>query len=434
LKILRDRSGQAGIFVVLNLTVLFGVLGLSVDLGWAYFRRQAAQTAADAAAMAAVVYATQQGFTCGVNGVVCAASTPCANPNVSPPTTDFQVGCLYAGSNGYLNGGSKGVSMSGNSTAPPGVTGNTPAYWVQATISEHIFNLFGSFGGMSAFNINATATAGIATTPPGACVYVLDPSVSNAFSIGGSAEVTATCGIFVHSSSPNAFSINGNPTVNAAQILVNGGGTSGKSTPEPTFHSPTPIDDPLSILPMPPVPSTCDHTSFSTSGGGPAIEPGVYCGGISITGSGPVTFNPGLYILNGGGFSANGSGTITGTGVTFFNTGKSPYTASSITFGGSAKLILSAPTTGTYQGMLFLQDRDLSPAYTGDNAISGTSDSVFTGTLYFPSTSVTFKGTSTQSYTAIVAKTVTFVGTSKLKNDPTGIYTGLTGHTASLIN
>jgi hypothetical protein len=84
--------------------------------------------------------------------------------------------------------------------------------------------------------------------------------------------------------------------------------------------------------------------------------------------------------------------------------------------------------------MLFVQDRNLSPAYSGDNSISGSSSSVVTGTLYFPTTSVTFKGSSSGSYTAIVAKTVAFVGTSSLKNDPTGTFTGLTGRTASLIN
>src|SRR5256885_10134042 len=48
----RRRSGQAGILMVLSLTLLFGVLGLAVDIGWGYFKRQAAQTAADAAALA----------------------------------------------------------------------------------------------------------------------------------------------------------------------------------------------------------------------------------------------------------------------------------------------------------------------------------------------------------------------------------------------
>jgi hypothetical protein len=324
--------------------------------------------------------------------------------------------------------------MMANSTAPPGVPGNSPVYWVQATVSEHIFNLFGSFGGVSAFNINATATAGIATTPPGACVYVLDPSAASAFSITGSASVTATCGVFVNSNSSTAYSQTGSSHVTAATILINGTASMGGSsvaTPTPTPHAGI-VPDPVSILPMPSF-SGCDYLNWST-GADATLDPGVYCGGMSITGTGTVTFNPGLYVLNGGGFRSTGSGTIRGAGVSFFNTGQSGYVASPVTFGGSATLIFSAPTSGTYQGMLFVQDRNLSPAYTGDNAISGSSGSVVTGTLYFPTTSVTFKGSSSGSYTAIVAKTVAFVGNSSLKNDPTGTFTGLTGRTASLIN
>ena len=64
---------------------------------------------------------------------------------------------------------------------------------------------------------------------------------------------------------------------------------------------------------------------------------------------------------------------------------------------------------------------------------TGAAASSFTGTLYFPSTSVNYTGNSTGTFTAIIAKTLQFTGTSNIKNDPTGSYTGLGGHSSSLI-
>ena len=48
-----NRKGQTAIMFTLALIPLFGMLGLVVDMGWANFRKQAAQAAADAAAEAA---------------------------------------------------------------------------------------------------------------------------------------------------------------------------------------------------------------------------------------------------------------------------------------------------------------------------------------------------------------------------------------------
>src|SRR5262249_43821122 len=47
-------SGQSLLLATVSLSVIFGMIGLTVDLGWAYYRREAAQAAADAAVLAAV--------------------------------------------------------------------------------------------------------------------------------------------------------------------------------------------------------------------------------------------------------------------------------------------------------------------------------------------------------------------------------------------
>lgn len=431
----RNEQGQSGIFIVLNLTLIFAIMGLSTDVGIGYLTRQQAQAAADASATAAARYASQNGHTCGTNGVVCGA-TACADPNIYPPVNNLQVGCLYAQANGYLNGGKRTVTLTANTTAPPGVSGNTPAYWVQASISDQPTALFGLFARISSFTINAVSTAGVTITPANSCVYVLaSGSVAGAFLESASATVTATCGIYVNSTSATAFSLSASATAHATSIQVVGGASitaTAAATPTPTTGV-TAFSDPLASLPMPTF-SGCNYTNYSLTNTSTAtLSPGVYCGGISITQSAVATLNPGLYILNGGGLNVGNTGQLTGSGVTFFNTGQSGYTAAPIVSSNNTVLTLSAPTTGTYEGMLFIQDRNLT--YPGANSFANGSSSVMTGTLYFPSTSLAYSGaSSTGSYMAVVAKTVTFSGNSSLKNDPTGTYTGLAVRGTSLIN
>jgi Flp pilus assembly protein TadG len=427
------RSGQAGILMVLSLTLLFGVLGLAIDVGWGYYKRQTAQTAADAAALAAASWAADHGLTCGTGGVTCASATTCSYPNVNPPTSNLQVGCSYAAANGFVNHGSQTVTMMANTTTPPGVTGNRPNYWARATVTDTVFNLFGAFGGNSAFAISASATAGITTFGAGACIYALDRTAADAFKISGSAQLVATCGIFVNSSNSGAFSAQGTSQTTSNNILVNGGASVANNasvTPAPTTNAGS-QPDPLASLAMPTVTATCDHTNFSVANT-QTLSPGTYCGGITVQGGGQVTFSPGMYILNGAGMTFNGGSTATGSGVTFFNTGQYGQSPGPVNFAGGSLVTLSAPTSGTYQGMLVVQDRNLS--YNQNNNFTTGAASTITGTLYFPSTAVTYAGASnTGSYTALVAKTVAFTGTSNFKNDPTGTFTGLASTVRALI-
>jgi hypothetical protein len=236
----------------------------------------------------------------------------------------------------------------------------------------------------------------------------------------------ATCGIFVNSSNPNAFSVKGNASVNASLILINGGsqiGNNASVSPTPTTNA-GPQTDPLATMSLPSVTNGCDYTNYSVSSGATVtLSPGIYCGGININGAN-VTFSSGLYVLNGGGMSISGNGTITGPEVTFFNTGQYGHTVGAITMTGSAAITLSAPHNGSQKGMLFLQDRNLT--YGASNKLAGTTGSTFTGTLYFPTTDVQYTGTTASgTYTALIAKTLTFTGTSDFVNDVSGFYTGL---------
>ncbi|MCL5742819.1 MAG: pilus assembly protein TadG-related protein [Acidobacteria bacterium] len=164
----RERKGQALIMVTLASFALCGVMGLAVDLGWSQFVRKSAQTAADAAAMAAAHAALVdigQGSlpACGVN-VACQDPAPCATPVSNPPQTALDHGCLYAQQNGFqVNGvsGRQNVMVAGGTTSPPPtVPGVASDYWVTATVSEVVPQLFASLMSRNGM-VAARATAAI---------------------------------------------------------------------------------------------------------------------------------------------------------------------------------------------------------------------------------------------------------------------------------
>ncbi|HYB92012.1 MAG TPA: pilus assembly protein TadG-related protein [Candidatus Binataceae bacterium] len=164
---------------------------------------------------------------------------------------------------------------------------------------------------------------------------------------------------------------------------------------------------------------TFDGPVLLTGTGNVTLSPGVYCGGIDITGTTKVTFNPGEYIIGGNGLVNTGTSTMTGSGVSFYNTTCGSYAYAPIDITGTVTASLSAPTSGSMAGILFF-DRNTGTGTT----VTGTSSSTYEGVLYFPNSSLTYTGTSssaacnpsggTGGYTDIIADTITFTGTSTI--------------------
>jgi hypothetical protein len=145
----------------------------------------------------------------------------------------------------------------------------------------------------------------------------------------------------------------------------------------------------------------------SRSSSGSTLQPGVYEGGISISGSRNVTLLPGIYVMRGGGFSVTGSAIVSGSEVVIFNT-TSAYPAAGgscagISFGDSARATLSAPTSGDYRGMVVYQDESCAAGMTW----SGSSISSLTGTTYVPMAAVSATGSAVFELTQLIADQLT---------------------------
>ena len=117
-------------------------------------------------------------------------------------------------------------------------------------------------------------------------------------------------------------------------------------------------------------------------------------------------------------------GTVGGvTGVTFFLTGQNGYTAAGMQLVGNSVSNLSPPTSGTYQGILFYQDRSVT--YATVNTLGNSATLNATGTFYFPSTALALTGNVQTGTIALVVNTLSIVGSSTFTKDATGTMTGL---------
>ena len=433
------ESGQALLMVTLSLTVIFGMLGLAVDLGWAYYRQQAAQAAADAAAQAAalaVVKTSPSGFSCGSSGVWCGAISACPAASPGTATTSFDNACMLAAVNGFSTSNGDVVSLQAGTTgSPPTVSGPTVAYWAVARVSESTPALFGAVFARGGLSPGAIATAAAIQTPGGgSCIYVLDPNAGDAFEAGNGAQVTLGCGVYVDSAAKSpapAMYVTGGayvqaPTINVVGSFVkdNGGNTSVTPSTGAAVTA-----DPFKNLPSP-TPGTCSSGNFTAWQASPYTPaPGTYCG-FSVGNGMSLVMSPGIYVVNGGTFSIQGGSSVTATGgVTIYLTG-----GATVNIANGANVTLSAQSSGSYQGVLFYQDRSMTSP--GNSTFAGGATMNFTGSLYFPHAELDINnGSSTGGSTmAVVADKVNFQGGAHLLADPGGQKTGITpGYTVSVI-
>ncbi|HLK62160.1 MAG TPA: pilus assembly protein TadG-related protein [Bryobacteraceae bacterium] len=225
------RRGQALLLTVLSMPVVFGTLGLAIDLGWGYSLQRMTQSAADSAALGAASKALQdlgQNATaqCGQN-VQCQALGPC------PSSGNLSSGCLYARQNGVTQSGMNGrQSLQVAAQAGAGLDGsNVPglSYWVQAVASQQSPQLFSAVLGNRNLNVTAKATAAMFPVSVNASMYLLNRSSDcfvSALQIGVvcgedflsaiGAKVNAPGGIYMSSSNSSSTPL---PNVAAATIL-----------------------------------------------------------------------------------------------------------------------------------------------------------------------------------------------------------------------
>jgi hypothetical protein len=364
------EAGQALVLAAMGLTLFILAAGLGIDMGFLRYQKRLQQSAADSAAIAGAAEIPYSG---------------CSTGSCPGATTD-------SASNGFTDGAD---NVTVTVYSPPNDGPHTGlAGYVEVLVTKIQPTFFVKIAGVNSATVTARAVAYLSGNFQN-CMYAIGTSNGG---ITNNGAVSATnCGIISNENLRN------NGSITAREIGVVGNKT-GSGTDQPTPKTGiVPAADPLSYLQPPAAGGCLAGGAGNVNGTTPVIlNPGNYCGGISIANTQDVTLNPGTYTIAGGGLTFSGTGTVSGTGVTLY-IGASGGT---VTLNPTQTVNLVAPTTGADAGILFYQN----PGNTSTAMINPSQSSKFEGSFYFPSADLTIKatGNNTAAYTIAVAKSLTF--------------------------
>jgi Flp pilus assembly protein TadG len=260
-------------------------------------------------------------------------------------------------------------------------------------------------------DVGATSMAVTVKASP-ICLLALNKTAERAIDIQGGATLASVgCAVHANSSDEDALYASGTSSATAEQFCAVGGYEGNNFTPKPKNCGY--VEDPYKDI-FAPSTSGCDYnnTKIKKQDGPTTLSPGVYCGGIDVQTQANVTFNSGLYVIKNGALSLSSGSTVTGNGVTFYFTGINTR----LTVISSATVDLTAPTSGTYEGFVFIQDPLSNPGQiTGQkNEIQGGGSIQIVGTIYFPTQPITISGNGgfgiNSPMMPIIADTITVTG------------------------
>jgi hypothetical protein len=312
-----------------------------------------------------------------------------------------------------MTNGSNGVTVTVNNPPKSG-THTSSSSAVEVIVSQNVPTFFMKLFKLNTMKVSARSVAG--NGPASGCIYTLDTSGVDVGMTGSGTMSIPDCGIVIDSAASNALKLTGSGSISALSIGIVGNYSetgSGSISPNPITGI-APEANPLAYLTAPSfsVASCLANPSFTGSGSntvGPAVAGGTVCyNGLSMTGSGSLTMQPGTYIINGA-MSQTGSGSISGSGVTIYLA--PPNGSLSLT--GSGSMNLTAPTSGTYNGILFYED----PTDTNAMTITGSGGSDVEGIFYAPAASLSMTGSGGSAFYAdLVVSSLSLTGSGTLGN------------------
>lgn len=393
MKNLRDESGQTVVFVAFFMAVLaLGFVAFALDVGALFREKRMAQSAAQAAAVAA---SEEAGY---------------------GNTTNEQA---VANAMAKLNGFDTTLATNpATVTLTKPTTGNFTGSYVQVTVRMPIHTTFlGAIShGMITVPVSATAIAGGGISTQTCVCTTGNFSITN-----GSTLNAPGCGVFNNSSSSSSIQMSGGSTLTASSL---GGASTGWYPGNITGGGDiinVPVADIVQgvsttctpTLPAAPSYSSCAADpggSYGTFTWGPATASSTICyKALTVGANGSTcTLNPGIYVITTGALHFEsgatclvGSGQCSnngGNGVFFYLTG----TASLVIDSGANVNLVSggatesgggtAPAVGAYDGVVVFQDPNDTSAIT----LSGGSSSYMNGAVIAPSAALTISnGSST---------------------------------------
>ena len=394
-----DENGNVLLLAAAAMPLIVGSAGIAIDTIQMSLLKRHLQRAADSAALAGAYSKAQTKPEADVRAaVIKALGFNNAFPLITTPAVSFPATGLHAGR-------AVRVEVAARRKLP---------FW--------------SFFFSTPPTITAAGTAALVYSGKYCMISLDEGSAFPGITFGGSADVNLGCGIISNTSGVNAVNVNSNgggqsTRVVASPVAAVGGVPSNNAYQQPTLLIPYSLkqDDPFRNVPQPPPQTEClPEITDST-----IVEAGKCYRGINV--NGPKTLPSGkLYIV--GNIRLNASADLSGSEVALILTHDSdpdsdPATPAptqptypTLSINGTAKLTLTAPTSGDYKNLIMHYD---GRAPYGNHTINGNSNLTLTGAIYAPSQKLTFDGTSamTTSCLQLVAFRLTFEGRTELNNN-----------------
>ncbi len=382
------RASVAMISAVVLLALLMAA-GMALDYASAIRQRAELQAAADSAAIAGAkeiplaltdttrVQIVAESFARTNLGMSTKQTSPTGGDDGDESSSKMMMSSAMMMSSDSTSSGSGG-SGGGNGSATVNALVIEEENTVAVTISAPRLSYFGGIlPGADTISVTARAqTMGMGKI----CVLgLMESSLFAGVHIDNSAALEANeCGVYSNSTSFASIRADASATMTASMICAAGGywAQSGSSfTPEPTTDCP-PIPDPLSDRPAPDV-GSCTAMGLVVDVN-TTLDPGTYCGGLSVTNGAAVTLRPGIYVIKDGPLAVQGASSLTGENVGFYLTGND----SLFDFEPDTTIDLVAPADGPMAGLLFMEDNSLTGARL--HRIQSNNARQLLGTIYLP--------------------------------------------------
>ncbi|HUQ37376.1 MAG TPA: pilus assembly protein TadG-related protein [Aestuariivirga sp.] len=381
LSYVRGETGNIAIVTALTVPLLAGAAGLGVETAFWYHKDLELQQAADKAAYTAALEKRAGSNTSKILNAV----TSIATDNGYEPGT---LAVHYPPVAGAYAGNASAIEVDLAIELPRYFSG----LFLHDTVRE---------------SVRAVA---LMQTASNACILALSKTQAHAALFAGNSDVKLVgCTVMSNSLTSDSVKVQGSAKLTTDCIIAVGNVdlTSGAQVtvcPAPITQAP-PAADPFADLAIPTV-----SGNKTVGGGNSPIQPGNYTNGMNI--SGTRTMQPGIYVVSGGAFKINANANITGTGVTIYI-----KAGTSVSINGNATVNLSAPTSGTYSGMLFFGDR----TGTDNVTFNGTAASKLTGAIYFANQDINYLGnfSGNGGCTQVVGNTVQWSGNTAINQDCT---------------
>lgn len=378
---LQDRRGGVLINFALALPFLMMLIGSAIDYSMALSDKSLAQATADAASLA------------GAKALSMA--------NTEKSNVDSIVQSVVS-----AHTASNAIRTANNSYKVASRTISNPdePLQVEVTLKSQTKPHFGAALGLKPVDIEVRSVA-IVVGSPNICLLALNPSSMGTLYLQKNAKIVGqNCAVYSNSTHPNGIKAFNSSMLTATTICSAGGKAGGKGNfdPDPLTDCPQ-FEDPLAGRPEPAA-STCTATNLLIDSITTTLQPGTYCGGITIQGSARVTLNAGIYAIKDGPLLVTDTAAIEGDGVGVYLTGS----AANFTFDTGTSISLTAPKDGMLAGILFFGSRSQSGLV---HEIKSDNARQLLGTIYLPTSSLSIDANQPiadqSAYTAIVADKVT---------------------------